>query len=47
MKDGNGWKKAAGNIMFGGPGVKVERAGGKDLKQNPNPFLKFAAGLMF
>lgn len=47
MKDGNGWKKAAGNIMFGGPGVKVERVGGKDLKQNPNPFLKFAAGLMF
>ena len=47
MKDGNGWKKAAGNIMFGGPGVKVERVGGKELKQNPNPFLKFAAGLMF
>lgn len=47
MKDGGGWKKAAGKIMFGGPGVKVEKVGGKDVNQNPNGFLKFVGGLMF
>lgn len=47
MKDGGGWKKAAGNIMFGGPGVKVEQVGGKDRNQKANPFVKFVAGLMF
>lgn len=49
MKDGGGMKKAMGNLMFGGggPGVKVEPAGGKERRKNANPLLAWAWGVMF
>lgn len=48
MKDGGGAKKVLGGMMgLGGPGVKVERVGGKDRQKNANPLLAWAWGVMF
>ena len=49
MENGGGFKKAMGNLMFGGggPGVQVKPAGGKDRQKNANPLLAWAWGVMF